>query len=238
MSKRLQTSSNMSEDTLVNALLRCGFFIRKKGLAIGQAPQITGSIDSAATFFKLVVAGADADTAMSFAPYLKAGETPLQRLQREIKDSETLAAMLADERAKVATVAARPYLAKSAPLSQQAGDVGIGEQGETTSDYCAKRLRLIAEMLGIEKTIPEKNTDLWACAFSVLGMIRRELEKTLAQRAVIENDAALTRDAKRYRKARHGAYRLAVGNPTPEEFDAAVDSFVFAAELNDKGGAE
>ena len=37
------------------------------------------------------------------------------------------------------------------------------------------------------------------------------------------------RDAERYRKARQGAYRLAISNPTPEEFDAAVDSVAIAA---------
>lgn len=46
----------------------------------------------------------------------------------------------------------------------------------------------------------------------------------LAQRAASVPDAGLIRDAERYRKARIVAYRLAVGNPTPEEFDAAVDS--------------
>lgn len=89
---------------MIEMLHACGFFVRTSGLASGQRPQIAGSIDSAIAFFKLSIAGGDAADALAFAPYLKEGETPLQRLEREIKDSETLAAMLAVERAKLITV--------------------------------------------------------------------------------------------------------------------------------------
>lgn len=57
--------------------------------------------------------------------------------------------------------------------------------------------------------------------------------KGWTKRPLVYGDSAhpdSERDAARYRKARQGAYRLAVGNPTPEEFDAAVDSFAIAAQ--------
>jgi len=66
--------------------------------------------------------------------------------------------------------------AQPAPTTAQQ-PVGVGEDGETTSDYAARRLRLIAEKLGLGTAIPEKNVDLWACAFSVLGMIRSKLDE-------------------------------------------------------------
>ncbi len=43
---------------------------------------------------------------------------------------------------------------------------------------------------------------------------------------VLEQLQRMAKDADRHRKARQGAYRLAVGNPTPEEFDAACDAVV------------
>lgn len=46
-----------------------------------------------------------AAVAPEWAEYLREGETPLQRLQREIKDSDSLATLLAAERAKNAAVA-------------------------------------------------------------------------------------------------------------------------------------
>jgi len=76
-----------------------------------------------------------------------------------------------------------PVAAQQAVATQIATPVGVGEEGETTSDYSAMRLRLIAEKLGLGNAIPEKNTDLWGCAFSVLGMIRREVEKLVTQPA-------------------------------------------------------
>lgn len=51
---------------------------------------------------------------------------------------------------------------------------------EAVSDLdAAKRLRLIASKLGLSGAVPESDADLWGCAFSVLGMIRHELDKML-----------------------------------------------------------
>ncbi|NYE62223.1 CubicO group peptidase (beta-lactamase class C family) [Duganella sp. 1224] len=114
MSEQIEASSTSTDDMLIRTLRSCGFFVRQLGLLDGQRPQVMGTVDNATAFFKLAVTGADVGIAMAFAPYLKEGETPLQRLKREIKDSETLAAMLAEERAKVAALqvdaaAARRY---------------------------------------------------------------------------------------------------------------------------------
>jgi hypothetical protein len=114
MSEQTEAGQAGTDDRLISTLRACGFFVRQMGLLEGQRPQVFGSIDSATAFFKLAVTGADASMALAFAPHLKEGETPLQRLEREIKDSETLASMLADERAKVAALqvdaaAARRY---------------------------------------------------------------------------------------------------------------------------------
>jgi hypothetical protein len=114
MSEQIEANSTSTDDMLISTLRSCGFFVRQMGLLEGQPPQVHGSIDNATAFFKLAVTGADAGTALAFSRYLKEGETPLHRLEREIKDSETLAAMLADERAKVAALqvdaaAARRY---------------------------------------------------------------------------------------------------------------------------------
>ncbi|SDH42047.1 MULTISPECIES: hypothetical protein [unclassified Duganella] len=111
-----QTSLNETDKEMIKVLRVCGFHVRTNALLDHQRPQIFGPLDAAITLFKLTVAGADVGgaDAVGFAPYLKDGETPLQRLQREIADSETLASMLAEERAKVATIqvdsaAARRY---------------------------------------------------------------------------------------------------------------------------------
>jgi hypothetical protein len=114
MSEQIEAGRTSADDMLTSTLRTCGFFVRQMALEEGQRPQVSGTIDNATAFFKLAVAGADASLAMSFTQHLKEGESPLQRLEREIKDSETLAAMLAEERAKVAALqidaaAARRY---------------------------------------------------------------------------------------------------------------------------------
>lgn len=103
MSEQIEAGNASADDMLIRTLRTCGFFVRQIGLLEGQRPQVMGSIDNATAFFKLAVTGADASLAMAFSPYLKESETPLERLQREIKDSETLAAMLGEARAKVIT---------------------------------------------------------------------------------------------------------------------------------------
>lgn len=89
-----------NDSTMIDTLRACGFFVRTEFLVTGQRPQVVGTIDNAMEFFKLTVSGTDAAVAAAFAPFLKEGETPIQRLEREIRDSSTLAAMLAQEREK------------------------------------------------------------------------------------------------------------------------------------------
>jgi hypothetical protein len=55
------------------------------------------------------------------------------------------------------------------------------EGGKETDTDAAKRMRLIATKLGLGSAIPESDEELWGCAFSVLGMIRRKVEELLAQ---------------------------------------------------------
>jgi len=53
----------------------------------------------------------------------------------------------------------------------------------------AKRLRLIANKVGLVKAIPEDDAQLWAVAFSVLGMIRHQLDRNQPIGYVIQHDA-------------------------------------------------
>lgn len=106
--------------------------------------------------------------------------------------------------------------------------VGVGEAGETTNDYAAKRLRLIAEILGLGTAIPEKNSDLWAGAFSVLGMIRAKVEE-------------LTCDASRWQafRARDEFDDLTFDDfrdEFREEADEVIDA-AMAARQGETGGA-
>jgi hypothetical protein len=55
------------------------------------------------------------------------------------------------------------------------------EGGKEVDTDAAKRLRLIATKLGLGSAIPESDEDLWGCAFSVLGMIRRRVDGLLSQ---------------------------------------------------------
>lgn len=58
MSDRISAGAASTDDLLINTLRACGFFVRQTGLLEGQQPQIAGSIDNAAAFFKLTVAAA------------------------------------------------------------------------------------------------------------------------------------------------------------------------------------
>jgi len=117
-----QTDLNETENEMIQVLRACGFHVRTNGLLDHQRPQVFGPLDAPITLFMLIVAGADVGGAevSGFAPYLKEGETPLQRLQREIKDSETLAAMLAEERA--AAIATRNAVLEEAAIEAERQD--------------------------------------------------------------------------------------------------------------------
>ncbi|MYM65464.1 hypothetical protein GTP45_01275 [Pseudoduganella sp. FT55W] len=115
MSEQIKADTTSTDDMLISTLRACGFFVRQTGLLEGQCPQVSGTIDNAAAFFKLAVTGADASMVLAFGPHLKDGESPLQRLEREIKDSETLATMLANERAKNAEAARRYNYLRDTP---------------------------------------------------------------------------------------------------------------------------
>lgn len=75
-----------------------------------------------------------------FAPYLKEGETPLERLQREIKDSDAMASLLAEARAAI--------------------------QQETDERECAKALRKIIEwnrQTALDQYDDANQAENWAC---------------------------------------------------------------------------
>jgi hypothetical protein len=57
-------------------------------------------------------------------------------------------------------------------------------------DFAAKRLRLVAEKLGLGAAIPADNFTLWGCAFAVLGQIRRAIDGMPTSAAPVSQPAA------------------------------------------------
>jgi hypothetical protein len=44
---------------------------------------------------------------------------------------------------------------------------------------CAKRLRAICKLVGINDSVPQKDDDLWASSFAVLGLVRKAVKERL-----------------------------------------------------------